>query len=403
MIVSGPRIAQDGLVACYDAYDGKSYYGEPTENILLDRTSGGGTWWGDGSDQSIGAKSVTTITDPDLMYSGYDTVLWTPGSSRNVYLTGTQDIPYSETSTLWTFSSYLKYEDNIPITSLSVYMYYPSSDGNAAGTIYSVGNGWYRVSRTRTGSDSYISLVGFTGFSSNKRVYISGWQLERKEYVSPYVQTGTERTINLSLKDRVTNDYGTTNNITGSNVYQNRVGSIITPYTNAYINYKGNATSYTTVPGFATSYDNYTLEFWIKINGASDNDRFYTWNQGGTLTVRWRSSNYFQFHYNPVDGSPASTQINGNTVTTPSGWHHVVVTNNAGDASTGAKVYTDGVVGAGGEPAVALGTVDHILGMGLSGIVPCECDIAVFRIYNRDLSAKEVLGNYRAMKGRFNL
>jgi len=182
------RGGDSNLVLEMDAHDAKSYPGEPTSNVFKHQADGDAiSWWGDGSNQSIGTKTGVGITDYSLKYNGYPTLLWTPGTSRNCYLNGTADIPNTEVSTEWTFSCYMRYEDGAAITSMSVYLYYSGSDGSAAGTIVDVGNGWYRVSRSRTGSSDYIALAGFTGITAEKRIYLSGWQLEKKTYATPVV------------------------------------------------------------------------------------------------------------------------------------------------------------------------------------------------------------------------
>ena len=180
-VFAGPEITESGLVLALDGANFKSFKGEATTNELLDIT-----WVGDGG------GTGTLVTDNNLRYNGYPTYYYTPGSSLNSYLNGA-DVDAARTSTVWTFSCYVKRQDGAPITSLDVYMYYPSSDGSAAGTIQDVGNGWYRVSRTRTGASSYISLCGFTGFASGVKYYLSGAQLEKKSYTTTYVSTNTTR------------------------------------------------------------------------------------------------------------------------------------------------------------------------------------------------------------------
>jgi len=180
-VYAGPEIANDGLVLALDAANSKSFRGVETTNELLDIT-----WIGDGG------GTGTLVTDNNLRYNGYPTYYYTPGTSLNSYLNGA-DVDAARTSTVWTFSCYVKREDSAPITSLSVYMYYPSSDGFAAGTIQDVGNGWYRISRTRTGTISNITLCGFTGFASGVKYYLSGAQLEKKLNPSTYVLTNTTR------------------------------------------------------------------------------------------------------------------------------------------------------------------------------------------------------------------
>ena len=400
MIKGGPKIIDDSLVVCLDAHDAKSYAGEPTQNYVINTTSTGG-WNGDGSSQTgLGSKGAVAITDENLKYNGYDTVLWTPGTSRNCYLNGSADIPTSETSTEWTFSAYVKYEDGSTISSMSVYMYYPSSDGSSAGTVTDVGGGWFRVRRTRTGSSNYISLAGFTGIAAMKKIYISGWQLEKKQYTTPVTSPATSRSATDGWKDLSTNDHdGSLLNGTNTGVNYYRDGQVIMPVANSYLDFDG-TDDQVIIPSLGSSYSNYSLEFWIAQNGTPSSSRFYSWNAGGTFTVRYISSpQSFQFHYNPLDGSPSTTSVNGNSLSdTVNGiWHHVVVTNNS---SVGAIVYTDGVAGATGEAAVALNN-GHILGTGYAGINPTNCKIAKFNIYNTDLTAAEILSNYNATKNRF--
>ena len=399
MISSGPRITQDGLIACYDSYDYKSYQGEPATNLLSngDFENNSTAGWSfdaktDGSWSVISSEKKHGTYCAELTNSTVDSIALWQGFSMN-------------TGEKYTMSCWIK---NISCPTTPFFNVTNATfDENASTSIttgVTEGSDWVYVSKTFTthATGTCNPYIRTSANSSQGQFLVDDFQVEKNGYATPFVN-GTRSTTN-TLRDRSTLSYATTNNITGSNVYQYRDGSVITPYTNAYINYKGNATSYTTVTGFATSYDNYTLEFWIKINGAADSDRLYSWDVGGTLTVRWRTTPRFEFHYNPDDGSPASTSTYGPTLTNGDGyWHHLVITNDFTDTSTGLKVYTDGVAGTGGEPAVALGTSNHILGTGFTGINPTECDIAVFRVYSRSLSAKEVLGNYNVMKGRFNV
>jgi len=205
-IAGGPDIITDGLVFGYDTGYGiannstatRFYKGQPSTNNTI---TAGYTWWGDGSNQSFANKGYVTVTDDSLKYNGYDTRLWTPGSSNNVYLNGSGDISTSDVSTVWTFSCYIKRDDGAPITSLNVYMYYPNSDGSSLGTIVSIGNGWYRVSRTRTGSSSYIGLAGFTGFPSSHKYYLSGVMLTKTNQTVPYIPVQSSRSSTQSLID----------------------------------------------------------------------------------------------------------------------------------------------------------------------------------------------------------
>ena len=410
MISSGPNIITNGLVLCLDARDAKSYHGEPTDNVLVDRNSGGGSWGGDGANQSIGTKGYIVIDDPDLMYNGYDTVLWVPGSSKNVYLNGTQNIPNSETSDEWTFSSYIKYEDSSPITSLSVYMYYPSGDGASAGTIYSVGDGWYRVSRTRTtgsAAASYLSLAGFTGFSANKRVYISGWQLERKQYVTPYVQTETGRSISSSFLNRSNNSYTTLTNITGSGVYTNQDGQVISPIDNSYLYFNGNNNYVVTSDNYLLS-GSQTIEMWFMLNGSSglrgilSNHDYTTFSNFGINQV---TSDYLAPSIGYTDNTREYESKVTNTVFLQDVIYYVALVYEL--SSNKIIWYVNGEF----DKEYTLSKTPQFtskpfqLGRWSYNYDNYYFNGKIYRsvVYDRALSSKEILGNYRAMKGRFNL
>ena len=300
MIKGGPKIINDSLVACLDAHDAKSYAGEPTQNYVINTTSTGG-WWGDGSSQTgLGSKGAVAITDENLKYNGYDTVLWTPGTSRNCYLNGSADIPTSETSTEWTFSAYVKYEDGSTISSMSVYMYYPSSDGSSAGTVTDVGGGWYRVRRTRTGSSNYISLAGFTDISAMKKIYISGWQLEKKQYTTPVTSPATSRSATDGWKDLTTNDHdGSLLNGTNTGVNYYRDGQVIMPVANSYLDFDG-SDDHVKIDHSTQLNNAKTWEIWINIDSfpASSTlksvfQKSANWNNDGSILLSigfvWRA------------------------------------------------------------------------------------------------------------------
>ena len=130
-VFAGPDLSESGLVLALDGANFKSFKGEATTNELLDII------WG-----SDGGGSGTLVTDNNLKYNGYPTYYYTPGTSLNSYLYG-GNLDSGRTSTVWTFSCYVKREDSAPISYLGVYMYYPSSDGYDSGSIQDVGIGWY--------------------------------------------------------------------------------------------------------------------------------------------------------------------------------------------------------------------------------------------------------------------
>ncbi len=409
MIKGGPKIINDSLVLCLDAHDAKSYAGEPTQNYVINTTSTGG-WHGDGSSQTgLGSKGAVAIRDENLKYNGYDTVLWTPGTSRNCYLNGTGDFNYSETSTEWTFSAYVKYEDGSTISSMSVYMYYPSSDGSGTGTVTDVGGGWYRVRRTRTGSSNYISLAGFTGIAAMKKIYISGWQLEKKQYTTPVISPATSRSATDGWKDLTTNDHdGSLLNGTNTGVNYYRDGQVIMPVANSYLDFDGSDDYIdlgTTAGNFGT--DPFTVSVWLNFDALGSFYNKYAANQDQILFSHSGGKPYFV--YNAPNGTDYGYTISNTTISTGT-WYNLVAT--VDRFSNFPVIYVNGVndgsslQSSAGSPTTA--NMDNngnlIIGRGLySGSYSYfNGKMAQLLVYKgKALTAAEVLSNYNATKNRF--
>ncbi len=407
MIKGGPKIINDSLVVCLDAHDAKSYAGEPTQNYVINTTSTGG-WNGDGSSQTgLGSKGAVAITDENLKYNGYDTVLWTPGTSRNCYLNGTEDFNYSETSTEWTFSAYVKYEDGSTISSMSVYMYYPSSDGSGTGTVTDVGGGWYRVRRTRTGSSNYISLAGFTGISAMKKIYISGWQLEKKQYTTPVTSPATSRSATDGWKDLTTNAHdGSLLNGTNTGVNYYRDGQVIMPVANSYLDFDG-SDDHVKIDHSTQLNNAKTWEIWINIDSfpaSNANDSVFqksdNWNNFGGILLSMIYG-HLRFSYGGYWADVSIEQLSNMSTGT---WYQVVGTGQFLGAGSGVlmKGYLNGVYKNSltrTEAFVPTNTRALYLGDGNGGTMNGK--IGLFRVYEDTLTAAEILSNYNATKNRF--
>ena len=387
----GPKIVTDGLVFGYDTNYGvadnttatRFYPGEPaTNNSILAAY----TWNGDGGNQSFANKGATVITDNSLKYNGYDTVLWTPGGSQNCYLNGTGDFNYSDGSTVWTFSCYVKREDGAAITSLNVYMYYPSGDGAAAGTIVDCGNGWYRVSRTRTGGTSAIQLGGFTGFSAGNKYYLSGVMLSKTNHTVPYVAVQSSRSSTASLID-----LKKTTDIDVSNVSFDSTGQPTFDGTSDYIQ-NSSYTSHQQPTG--------TLEVVIKPTIVSGNR--YVAGVGGTTT--YGASRMIRINGGTlgiVTYGSSTQDWSGVTAATVNQYQHVVAT----WSGTSLQMYVNNVP----YSATRTGVVSP-LGTNITmGRPPWAAgsyyagSVDIFKHYNKVLSAAEVQQNYNAYKKRFSI
>ena len=153
-----------------------------------------------------------------------------------------------------------------------------------------VGGGWYRVSRSRTGSSNYISLAGFTGFRSGAKFYLSGVQLEKKTYPTPFVTGFTDSGevydgrpdsvdlyVNDSFSDKSPNRLPVTNGWSGVTMpgFGGKFGGNALYFNgNSYLQYTmtndwGNGALF----GAA----NYTIDFWHYMPAGTSLRNYATW------------------------------------------------------------------------------------------------------------------------------
>jgi hypothetical protein len=379
-----PRTVTDGLVLALDGGNIKSFKGEATTNELLDII------WG-----SDGGGGGTLVTDNNLKYNGYPTYYYTPGTSLNSYLYG-GDLDSSRTSTVWTFSCYVKREDGAPITSLNVYMYYPNSDGYGAGTIQDVGNGWYRISRTRTGASSYISLCGFTGFASGVKYYLSGAQLEKKSYATTYVSTNTTRGTTVATGGGWADLSGNGNNgelVNGPTYSSANVGSLVFDGVDDGVNIPHNSN--------IDIRSQITIECLFYLNsftpGGPNTDKITLITKAYSYYMTINLSGKIDVYFYGTGGYYSSnSSVNLNQ------WTQVVVTFNGSNINW----YINGIID---KSLSQSGTITPVrngdlgvgrevfenYGRGMNG------RISKASIYNRALTAAEVSQNFNAIKSRY--
>lgn len=384
----GKVAGTDALVFAYDTGDAvNSYKGEPTTNAFI-----GSSWGGDGANQTFANKNAVTITDPTYQYKNLPTALWTPGTSYNCYLNGTNNLNYSNTSTVWTFSCYIRRSDGGTLrasdNNLAVYLYYPNSDGTGTGTVQNMGDGWYRVWRTRTGSANHITLAGFTGFAAGYKYYLSGWQLEKVSHPTPALPINTTRSVTQGLID-----LKGTSTIDLSNVSFD---------SNAQITFDG-TDDYVEIPNtnLPTPGLNHTLEC------------VFQRNSGRTIINYGPSFNGATKYYNlevpssvlvaNITTSTGSTQLVSSITISSNIWYHGILTYNGSTVS----LYINGVLAASAStsgsilntstPSLNIGRKNSGNGEYING------KVAVTKIYNRALTADEVRNNFYNYKTRFNI
>ena len=362
---AGPNLAGIGrggdsnLVLEMDAHDAKSYPGEPTANYIKHTADGiPVSWWGDGSNQSIGAKGAVDITDPSLKYNGYPTILWTPGDSYNGYLNGTADIDQTALSTVWTFSCYVKAEDEGTLKTsgndLFMYFYrgtgsYPSDSGT--GTVMDAGDGWYRLSLSVSGTSDYAGLVGFSNFRAGVKFYLSGAQLEKKSYPTPVV-TGLlnsgevydarPATTNLMIHVNV----GTGTSFYDSSPSKHTITSVGgATHSNTQSKFSGGSFyldggDYLTIApssDFDFGTGSFTIDAWIRRDNLTNDDTI--WGNGvaeASATAMWYFNTSGELRFLAANNTFLTTSSAGIAINT---WYHIALVKNG----TTLTAYVNGV------------------------------------------------------------
>jgi hypothetical protein len=156
---------------------------------------------------------------------------------------------------------------------------------------------------------------------------------------------------------------------------------------------------YTTMvsPG---SYSEYTFSFYCKWLTSVTYNRIFGLDNFGTYTVF--SPNNVGFHYNPLGGSPPSVTLSSGVDVGFGTWCEVAVTVSA--ASTSVIIYINGISRNSWTtlPSGNLSGNIYLGAQNTSGLTS-NCHIGNFKLYNRALTATEILQNFDMTKTRFGL
>lgn len=266
-----------------------------------------------------------------------------------------------------------------------------------------VGNGWYKLEgvitpTTAWGNNIYTMLMfqnssTFSGgafTSSGTSVYAWGAQAEFSSNNGPYVLT-----FNSSQDSAVLLPQGLTTgrDITGVNLFENvRKQGALNLDGNSWAEVHDNGSLDFGTGGF-------TLEVWAKLayenTGSSYNGVLGLGNslsQGATAYIYTRSAGPRLF-INGTSFDIATPLDEGN-------WHHLVVTRTDAGAI---QTYYDGAEGedSGTEASTMTNALTKFIGRDANTTRYYKDQIAQPRIYNRALTAEEVLRNYNSGKNTY--
>jgi len=171
---------------------------------------------------------------------------------------------------------------------------------------------------------------------------------------------------------------------------QNMSGANYSSANGGYLDFDG-ASDYVTLP-FNTEYTNISIDVW------ATRDQLNAYN---SIMGKYGSSAGYELIFNNSGGvrfHTSNQSIDSTTSLSADVWYHIVGTY---DGST-ARIYINGSLDASGSTSRNTNTVNWRIGRSAWGGNYHNGKISNIRLYNKALTASEVLQNYDALKGRYS-
>ena len=307
------------------------------------------------------------------------------------------------TSSWWARSS-------LPGTKTVQYYTYWGSGYAGSATNFTPTQEWQKFTHTWTASNTYNFIqYWFQGATSTPWWFeVADLQTEiNKSYSTPYTLPSSPRSATNGWVDRSGNsNSGTLTNMTGTGTSHYRDGQVIMPIANSYLDFDGTndelrLTSYNDLRFGDSSYsDNFSIEVWFKLDTIARSPLYDYYRYG----LQVASDGTIGLWYNGNGGTWGGSGYGGSI--SAGVWYHGLGVHSEGNHDTvylnGTAVSTDSTpvdIGSSTYPWSSypyVGHTDHVGGVFTNG------QIAVVRVYNKALTAAEVLSNYNATKGRFS-
>ncbi len=392
---NSPRITTSGLAAYFDAANIKSYPGQPTVNLIGSQNLTYGVY----------AYATGPVATSTLLY---DNTIGTVNRFTVSQVVNTARSSFAPTVSInqaYTFSCYIRYNGgNTASPTFVISAAKPNPEGGntivlsqSTQSQTAVSNNWYRVIynftiSSNTSSGCILTIGVSTGSDTaylNNTFDVYQPQLEAKSYATPYVVNtrGTTVATGGGFADLSGNSNNGT--LVGDPTYSStNAGSLVFDGVDDYVDLGTSlssqfSTQAVTVMAFAKISSVVSKNTLVSFNGAQS---FFL--PGNRLTTT------YQLYWDGTGGWK-----NGNTSTWVTGQYYHFGWTISGTTLT---FYVNGVADGTATVGVFAPTSSTRIGFANAGEY-CTGTVGNLKIFNKALSAAEILSNYNSLKTRFGL
>jgi hypothetical protein len=385
---ANPDIIDDGLVFLYDTDDGKSYKGEPTVNLATDSPSQGG-WAGGREVLDSSRKKFRFIVDNFNASAGsgqgWRSFTWDLNSysGQSVTISATVEVPSASPGT---FAWIMMGQTNTH-----------TSNNSGAGQYMGYSASSERVQKTTTTTEhiTWTGTVGSTGTASQPSGHVGFtlWYNGGTIGVDSYVEVSN---VQIEINSHATQFVNGTRSATQGLIDRTGTSTINISNasfdSNAQMTFDGTDDTINTglFSGRNPATDPFTIEAIVKSDITSGNRMWIDATSNGS------NQRLYCAHAATGTGTPMGIQGSAWSSTAPhdTDYHHYVIVM---DGSV-ARLYNNGEA-----HSTKSYTSYQIQSLNIGGRNSYRWlgDIPIFKLYDRALTAAEVLQNYNATKSRF--
>ena len=382
-LTHSPKIVTDGLSFIYDTGSGKSYKGEPTTN-LLNYTTEFNNWTAAKNSGTTPTVTADTSVNPLGLVGA-------PMADR-VYLP--DDGTYPRIQQYFTPASTNTHTFSVWIRSISgncdcfLGAFRNSPWSLPGSSVKSITGEWQRFTFSWTPPDTttHVIYMGSHDTAAQRGNTLEFWgaQMEAKSHATQFVN-GT-RSTTQGLLDLTKNETITLSNMSYDS--------------NAQMTFDGTDDYFEISDPNVSSLDGFSVELIIKPDNPTSSPAVIVPNSGGIdHWLRFDGNGRLYIRMIPAANS-GGQNFKTSTQLSSGNYHHVVFTFKQ---SEGGKAYYNGALETSAAATLTALDWSSIWRIGQRGnnTMFFEGELPVLKVYNRTLTAAEVLQNYNALKSRF--